>query len=60
MKKSRIIQGLMRISTLSKEQLYDLIRFDLENGIYFFDLADCYDNSYAEKKLGNNLRKHPE
>lgn len=60
MKKSRIIQGLMRISSLSEEELFDLIKFDLENGIYFFDIADCYDNGNAEAKLGRVLETHPE
>ena len=60
MKRSRIIQGLMRISSISEDQLYDLIRFDLDNGIYFFDIADCYDNTNAESKLGRVLKAHPE
>ena len=60
MKKSRIIQGLMRISSLTEDQLYDLIRFDLDNGIYFFDIADCYGAGNAEKQLGAVLKAHPE
>ena len=60
MKRSRIIQGLMRISSLSEEELYNLILFDLAHGIYFFDIADCYDNGNAEIKLGNILKAHPE
>lgn len=60
MYKSRIIQGLMRISSLSEEELYELIKFDLDNGIYFFDIADCYAEGEAEIKLGNVLRNHPE
>ena len=60
MKKSRIIQGLMRIGGISEEELYELIKFDLDNGIYFFDIADCYDNGNAEVKLGKVLKAHPE
>ena len=50
----------MRISSLNEEELYNLIRFDLDNGIYFFDIADCYDNGNAEIKLGKVLKTHPE
>ena len=60
MKKSRIIQGLMRIASLTEDELYELIKFDLEHGIYFFDIADCYDNGNAEIKLGKVLKTHPE
>lgn len=60
MKKSRIIQGLMRVDRLSDEELYELIKFDIDNGIYFFDIADCYLNGEAESKLGRVLTAHPE
>lgn len=60
MKNSRIIQGLMRSTSISDEALYDLILFDLENGIHFFDLADIYGNGEAEAKLGRILKLHPE
>ena len=60
MKKSRIIQGLMRTASLSEEQLYDLIKFDLDHGIYFFDIADIYDGGNSETKLGKVLKAHPE
>ena len=57
---SRIIHGLMRLSDVSEEQLYDLIQFDLAHGITFFDIADCYGNGASETKLGNVLEAHPE
>lgn len=60
MKKSRIIQGLMRIDSVSEEELYKIIRFDLDNGIYFFDIADIYGHGEAESKLGRVLKAHPE
>lgn len=60
MKKSRIIQGLMRIDNICEEELFELIKFDLSKGIYFFDIADCYDNGNAEIKLGKVLKNHPE
>lgn len=60
MKQSRIIQGLMRVDRLDDDQLYDLIRFDLDRGITFFDLADIYVGGEAERKLGRILSAHPE
>ncbi len=59
MKPSRIIHGLMRVGHLSDEQLYDLIRYDLDHGIYFFDLADIYVGGESERKLGRILKAHP-
>lgn len=60
MKNSRIIQGLMRSTSLSDEALYDLILFDLEQGITVFDLADIYGAGEAERKLGRILSLHKE
>ena len=57
---SKIIQGLMRINDLSEEELYDLICFDINHGITFFDLADCYGNGLVEEKMGNVLSMHKE
>ena len=56
----RIIQGLMRSLSLSDEEIYDLILFDLENGITKFDLADIYGNGEVESKLGRILSNHKE
>ncbi len=56
----RIIQGLMRIDRLSEDELYDLVLFDLDNGINIFDLADCYMDGEAEAKLGRVLKNHKE
>lgn len=50
----------MRVDRLSDDALYDLIRYDLDHGIYFFDIADCYVNGEAESKLGRILTKHPQ
>lgn len=60
MKKSRIIQGLMRTSSVDEDKLYEIIKYDLEHGIYFFDTADIYERGESERKLGNVLKKHPE
>ena len=57
---SKIIQGLMRLSDLSVDDLYKLIRFDLDNGVKYFDISDIYLDGEAEKKLGEVLLKHPE
>lgn len=57
---SKIIQGLMRLKDLSVDDLYKLIRFDLDNGVKYFDLSDIYLDGEAEKKLGEVLLKHPE
>ena len=60
MEKSRIIQGLMRGANLSEDELYKIIKFDLDNGIYFFDIADIYGRGECEILLGKVLKKHPE
>ena len=59
-KEQRIIQGLMRINNLSVDELYNLIKFDIENGINYFDLADFYSNGECERKFGEVLKLHPE
>lgn len=35
MDNSKIIQGLMRVNEISDDDLYNLIKFDIENGITF-------------------------
>lgn len=59
MDNSKIIQGLMRVNEISDDDLYNLIKFDIENGITFFDLADCYSNGLVEEKLGRVLKNNP-
>lgn len=60
MENCKIIQGLMRVNSLSDEELYELIKFDIANGIKMFDLADIYDDGEVELKLGRILEAHPE
>ena len=60
MKKSRIIQGLMRLDNIDEDQLYGIIKYDLSHGIYFYDIADIYCRGEAEAKLGRVLKSHPE
>ena len=57
---SRIIQGLMRLRDLTEDDLYKLIRFDLDNGVKYFDISDIYLDGEAERKLGAVLKSHPE
>ena len=59
MSRSSIIQGLMRLRDLSVDDLYYLIKFDLENGIDYFDVADIYSDGECERKLGEVLKNHP-
>lgn len=60
MNPSKIIQGLMRLDNLSADELYHLIKFDLENGINYFDISDIYMNGEAEIKLGQVFKNHPD
>ncbi len=60
MEKSKIIQGLMRLKNINEEELYELVKFDLSNGINFFDISDIYNDGECETKLGNVLKAHPE
>ena len=57
---SKIIQGLMRLNDVSVEELEDLLKFDLENGITFLDISDIYGNGACEEKLGQVFSRNPE
>ena len=57
---SKIIQGLMRLNDISVEELEDLLKFDLENGITFLDISDIYGNGACEEKLGQVFSRNPE
>lgn len=59
-KNNRIIQGLMRLKDISVDELYSLIKFDLQNGINYFDLSDVYGNGESESKFGEVIKAHPE
>lgn len=58
--KSKVILGLMRITDLSKEEVYQLIKGALDLGIHYFDTADFYGHGLSEEKLGEVLKEHPE
>lgn len=59
MEMSSFVLGNMRISSLSEDQLYELIRTALDLGINFFDHADIYGSGECEKHFGRVLEAHP-
>lgn len=54
---STIIQGCMRMPSLSVEEATKLIQTDLELGINFFDNATCYTEGAAEARFGEAFQK---
>lgn len=56
-KVSKVILGLMRTSEMSADSLLDLGKVSLDEGINFFDTADCYGNGRAEEVLGEAFQK---
>lgn len=56
-----IVQGCMRLSTMSVEEVEQLIEHDLSLGINFFDHADIYGGAgVCEEIFGKVLAKRPE
>lgn len=55
-----IIQGLMRLKGMTKDELYELIKYDIDHGIHFFDISDIYNDGECESLLGEVLLEHPE
>lgn len=60
LKEQKIIQGLMRLEKLSVEEVYNIIKFNIDNGVNFFDLADIYGDGDSERKFGEVIKLHPE
>ena len=58
-KVSKLILGLMRTSDLSTDQIATLANTALDQGINYFDTADCYDNGKAESQLGLTFEQNP-
>lgn len=56
---SRVVQGCMRMQSLSAGQLDTLIKTDLDCGITFFDHADIYAGGDCETKFGAFLHENP-
>lgn len=57
---SQLVFGCMRISDMSVEELSDLVKCALDEGINFFDHADIYGGGNSEILFGEVLKKHPE
>ncbi len=54
---SKVILGLMRTSDMKVDELTGLCRAALDEGINFFDTADCYANGRAEELLGEVFQR---
>lgn len=57
---SRIALGCMRIADKSVEEVEELVKTALNEGINFFDHADIYGGGKSETVFGEVLAKHPE
>lgn len=60
LKASQLVFGCMRIAEMSVEELDNLIKSALDEGINFFDHADIYGGGESEKLFGEVLTLHPE
>lgn len=54
---SAVVQGCMRIKELSEDVVERLIETDLENGVTYFDHADCYSQGTCEALFGKVLAR---
>ena len=54
---TKVILGLMRTSDMRVDELTGLCRAALDEGINFFDTADCYANGRAEELLGEVFQR---
>ena len=54
---SRIVLGLMRIESMSVDQVMDLLRFASSKGITKIDLADIYGGTRCESLVGEAFEK---
>ncbi|MEG0365967.1 MAG: aldo/keto reductase [Coprobacillus sp.] len=60
LKVSQVALGCMRIADKSIEQVEELVKTALDEGINFFDHADIYGRGQSEKIFGDVLKKNPE
>ncbi|MCR5495341.1 MAG: aldo/keto reductase [Treponema sp.] len=58
-KVSKVVLGLMRTSNMDVDSLSAFTEAALDEGINFFDNADCYGNGRAEELLGLVFEKNP-
>lgn len=56
---SAVAQGCMHFNDLNVSAVDRLVHQDLENGINFFDHADCYSNGLCEELFGKVLKQTP-
>ena len=52
---SRVALGVMRINSLSREEAQEIVTTALNEGINFFDTADCYSAGKSSVALGEAL-----
>lgn len=57
--RSPLILGLMRMNEVTAEELEDVLRFAIDNGIRYVDVADVYSRGRAESVLGEVFRRNP-
>lgn len=57
---SQLVFGCMRIASMEKNALSDLIQTALDEGINFFDHADIYGGGKSEALFGEVLKDHPQ
>ncbi len=60
LKASQLVFGCMRISDMSVEELSELVKVALDEGVNFFDHADIYGGGNSEILFGEVLKLHPE
>ena len=60
LKVSRIALGCMRIAGKSVDEVEELVKTALEEGINFFDHADIYGGCQSEKVFGEVLKRNPD
>lgn len=60
LKVSQLVFGCMRISEMSVNELDELIKCALDEGVNFFDHADIYGGGKSESLFGEVLKLHPE
>lgn len=59
LKISKVALGCMRIADKSVEQVEELVKTALDNGINFFDHADIYGGGKSETIFGEVLKRNP-
>lgn len=60
LKVSRVALGCMRIANKSVEEVEELVKTALDEGINFFDHADIYGGGKSEEIFGQVLSRNPE